>query len=1102
MGRTIIAVLLLSSLPLFSADRSSNRYTVILEDSPLATQFSGKDLKSPAAVEQRKKIEAAQQALRHELDTRKIPVLGAVQTVLNAIFIQATPEQAAEIAKLPGVKGVAKSRRMKRNLDRAAPLVNAPAAWSALGGVGNAGAGIKIGILDTGIDQNNPGLQDPSLSMPAGFPICPQDCSYTNSKVIVARSYVQQFAAGSQPNPAVDSHPDDLSPRDRIGHGTAVAMIAAGQTNSAPAATITGIAPKAYLGNYKIFGSPGINYYTADYVVIQALNDAMQDGMDVVNLSVVEWPASYGPLDQGNACDASAGAACDTVASTVENMMRAGLAVVVSAGNDGDSGFYTPSLNTINSPGTSPSAITVGAVTNSHTFFSSVQVTGDSVPSGLQQINAFWGDGPKPSAPLTAPATDVASLGNDGYACSALKGSLNGAIALIQRGNCDYFTKVVNAANAGAAGVVLYQPSGLNSPDRPVGLSDTSIPAASIGASDAAALKSFLQSNAGRPVTLDPTIQPSNVTPNTVAAFSSQGPAINTVPISTAEVPGIKPDLVAVGTDVYTATESYDPNSDMYDPTGYSAFQGSSFAAPMVAGAVALVKQKYPSLTPSQLKSAVVNTATQDVADSTGNTAGVVAVGAGMLNVANALATNVTVEPATLSFGVVTAASTKSIPLKITNISGNSVSLSLKLVARVTDSQGRLSLSASSLSLRAAQSGTVTVTLGGSIPNPGAYDGALQIQGGSVPLSVPYLYLGYDNTNGNVPANVIPFLGNDFTGIASPAGTTPVLIGFKVVDQFGIPVRGWPVAFSVTSGGGTIGTHDPATDDYGIAAADTLMGPQLGDQEFAGALCLNTSCTSLANAPVAYFDGEAIQMPAIAANGVVNAASGQAGNGLAPGSYLTIYGSAFSPVAKAPSTSYLPIALAGVSVSFDNVPSGKSLPGPIAYVSPGQVNVQIPWEFQGLSSVQIKVSTADGNFSSAVSTVPLSGYSPAVFEYTDAGGERLAAVLDQNDGLVGTGNPAQPGQVIQIYANGLGPVNNQPPSGEPSPASPLATTILTPTVTIGGSPATVQFSGLAPFFVGLYQLNVIVPPGAPSGIQPLVVTAGGVTSKPVNLPVQ
>jgi len=93
----------------------------------------------------------------------------------------------------------------------------------------NAGAGIKIGLLDTGIDQNHPAFQDPSLTPPAGFPKYDAgNLAYTNNKVIVARSYVSVLAAGSPGDPAADSRPDDLSPRDRMGHGTALAMIAAG----------------------------------------------------------------------------------------------------------------------------------------------------------------------------------------------------------------------------------------------------------------------------------------------------------------------------------------------------------------------------------------------------------------------------------------------------------------------------------------------------------------------------------------------------------------------------------------------------------------------------------------------------------------------------------------------------------------------------------------------------------------------------------------------------------------------------------------------------------------------------------------------------------
>ncbi|HZO51782.1 MAG TPA: hypothetical protein VFB63_03650, partial [Bryobacteraceae bacterium] len=99
-------------------------------------------------------------------------------------------------------------------------------------------------------------------------------------------------------------------------------------------------------------------------------------------------------------------------------------------------------------------------------------------------------------------------------------------------------------------------------------------------------------------------------------------------------------------------------------------------------------------------------------------------------------------------------------------------------------------------------------------------------------------------------------------------------------------------------------------------------------------------------------------------------------------------------------------------------------------------------------------------------------------------------------------NKAKKGQFIQVYCNGLGDVDITPPSGEPSSASPLSRTTVTPIVTIGGRPAEVDFSGLAPGIVGLYQLNVRVPADAPSGLQPLVIQVGGVTSKTANVPVE
>jgi uncharacterized protein (TIGR03437 family) len=124
-----------------------------------------------------------------------------------------------------------------------------------------------------------------------------------------------------------------------------------------------------------------------------------------------------------------------------------------------------------------------------------------------------------------------------------------------------------------------------------------------------------------------------------------------------------------------------------------------------------------------------------------------------------------------------------------------------------------------------------------------------------------------------------------------------------------------------------------------------------------------------------------------------------------------------------------------------------------------------------------------------------------MFEYNS-----LAIAQDESYQLVTASNPAQPGQYIVVYANGLGAVDNPPPSGEatPSPtaAQPLAATLGTPTVTIGGVAAQVLFSGLTPGSIGLYQIDVVVPPNAPAGVQPLVIAQNGVWSAPANLPIQ
>jgi uncharacterized protein (TIGR03437 family) len=227
----------------------------------------------------------------------------------------------------------------------------------------------------------------------------------------------------------------------------------------------------------------------------------------------------------------------------------------------------------------------------------------------------------------------------------------------------------------------------------------------------------------------------------------------------------------------------------------------------------------------------------------------------------------------------------------------------------------------------------------------------------------------------------------------------------------------------------------------------------------------------------------------------------------------------------------LPLGLDGVNASFD-VPGsydGKRIdyngqPGPVAFVGidAGTVLVQVPWELQGASSVQVKV-TVDGFAPSNVITVPLVQYAPSVFSNPDGSGIAFAYdVTTQSE--VTTSNPAHAGDTVELFANGLGPVNNQPASGGNLPAAPTftgvsgqpgtvtfsgkeATTTNTPTVTVGGQPATVTFSGLdysladSPYW---FQYGVIVqiPAVLTAGNQPVVLSIGGLTASPLPIPLK
>lgn len=1062
-----ISVLAIASLgaSLLLAQPARNRYALILEDAPVTTQFSRQRMALPEGANYRQTLQQRQQSVRGELTRRGITPTGSVTTLMNAVFVVAPADSVADLKTIAGVKSVVPIRIYHRKLNRATALVNAPAAWSALGGPSNAGAGVKIAILDTGIDQEHPAFQDPSLAMPAGYPRCSgDDCAFTNNKVIVARSYVRQLAAGTSPiNPAADSRPDDYSPRDRVGHGTAVASAAAGHTNTG-LVTFSGVAPAAYLGNYKIYGSPQVNDFTTDDVIIQALDDAMNDGMDIVSFSS-GGPAFTGPLDTGAACGLGPGEPCDLSAQAFENAAKAGMVIVVAAGNEGSDGNNYPTFSSISSPGDAPSAIAVGATTNSHSFSETVNVPDRP---DLQGLTANPGDSLVPAGVVRGPLVDVSVFGGGPSGCSPLPAySLDGMIALIQRGTCTFTTKAQNAWDAGAVGVILYMADA--SPLlTPSGLTSIGIPVTMISQADGQSLTGYAASGWPALTDIDPHGTEIEATPNLVVGFSSIGPSADL---------GLKPDLVAVGGNwnsagsMYMAAQKYDPLGDLYSADGYTNADGTSFAAPMISGAAALVKQKNPGFTAAQVKSAMVNTASIAVThDDSGDSVDVRWLGGGLLAADAAVAATVTSDPATISFGSIKTGTvlplTRTFTLK--NSGATSVSLALAVAPAVASSAASITVIPPSITLAPGSSVIAVATVSGSAPAAGAYSGVITVQGGLNSLRIPYQFFGPSGA----AANLIPLSGDFFdgtTGGGSPEG----LITIKLVDAVGLPVAGAPVTWSAGSGAAVMNT-DTVTNSFGIAAAQPILGPQPG----------NYSYRATAGGMTHSFTGFARPQPTISS--IVDAASLRSGT-LAPGSYISIVGSGLSDDTDAHLAAPHPLAIDSVSVSFDVPSAHLSVPGHLIYASPTWINVQVPWELEGQTSVQVKVNV---DFSpSNVATISLAPTAPAFFVMAD--GNVWARDLSYQ--AIDSTTPAHPGETIELYANGLGPVTNQPASGDPAPAGPYAETP-TPVVLIGAQQATVLFSGLTPGSGTLYVVNVVVPPSLAPGVYPVTVSIGGRTS--------
>jgi subtilisin family serine protease len=740
----------------------ANRYILELNEEPLAAMWKQRR-SSEGFASQRARVVSEQSDLRRQLNRGNIKIRGSVDTVANAIFVESSDR--ALLESLPGVKAVRPVRLLRPKLDHVNVLMKFPDAWAQVGGSDKAGAGMKIGMIDTGLDVYHIAFQDPSVTPPDGFPIFSPAANrtFTTNKVIVARAY------------------DGGTIDDFEGHGTETTMIAAGLYHNGPLGKMGGAAPKAFIGVYKAFDENVGGFFTDD--IISALDDAVKDGMDVVNMSL------SGP--------ATALADDLDVAPALNRTMQAGVIVVAAAGNEG------PDASTVGDVGSVPNVIAVGATQNDRDIVSPVIIV---LPSTV--LRAEPASNSEGGAAINGQMIDVSSVDRTGTACSPFPAnSLSGKIALIQRGTCTFEDKFNNAQSGGAIAAVVIDNTSSASP-LSMDVQAATLRGMGVTRNDGNTLKDNValspdaqyRLSFARTATLDP---------NVLADFSSIGPTPDT---------SIKPDLLTIGDPIVTAVSGTTPN----DPTtsDYTVDAGTSFSSPIVAGAAAVLKQARPNLTIAQYRSLLINSASTFPANS--NNIAVMSTGAGILNFPGALSATTAVSPATVSFGELKG-SAVSRDLLISNLGTSAANLTITVKTRDSVMPD---LSTSTLALDAGASQTIKVNWSNTSVSPGPYQGYFEITGGSGGTArVPY----WTALRGKDVKGVSIVL-QDFSGTVATTSD----IYFRVVDASGLSLLDPGPDVSVVSGGGSVVRLAllAPPDNTGVYVARVRLGARAGDNVF------------------------------------------------------------------------------------------------------------------------------------------------------------------------------------------------------------------------------------------------------------------------------
>jgi minor extracellular serine protease Vpr len=632
---------------------------------------------------------------------------------LNAVAVELNGTALQPIAAAPMVLRAEYNGLYHPTLSESYKIINAMDAWNAAGGRSVAGAGIKIGDIDTGIDETHPFFDPTGFSYPSGFPKCDaadsnshhqdQDCKYVTPKVIVAKVFYNK------------AHQQGLDAQAIQDHGTHTAGIAAGVTgqtavvNSVSIDDMSGIAPGAWLGNYNVFPGDVLDARSED--ILNAVDAAVADGMDVLNLSL-------GGSFHGNN---------DLLAIGLDNAVDAGVVVAVAAGNSG------PGAGTLESPGRARKVITVGASTNQH--FVGQPFTYPE--GGGTTIGAAVGD----FDPLPTASFDLFDTQSDG--CAGVDPGASGKLAIIDRGVCTFSQKVANAKAAGAVGVLVINnvagdPTAMG---RTVGFDDD-LPAVMIGKNEGAALRASGETTASAMETFQEFITEENR--DILAGFSSQGPT--NVDFA------VKPDLTSVGVNVLSSITCVGkPAGCPGDGSGWAFFSGTSMSTPHIAGSAAVLKNLHSDWSPGQIKSALVNHADLVVRDAaTGlHDIGPTAQGAGRENLSVAADATSWMDPVSASFGRVTIGHPTSVTITLSNPTGSDETFSVSVTKFTPDTFGGTVPSIYDAGTLSAGDDRITVPASVTVPANGSTTMTVTVNGGHALGEVAQGWINLDGPASN-----------------------------------------------------------------------------------------------------------------------------------------------------------------------------------------------------------------------------------------------------------------------------------------------------------------------------------------------------------------